>query len=326
MKVSANAINTLIKDYGAVFKCGSGHTKTAETLIYDFPSYGNYQIAIRTNINKLTLYVNAKTRNNRNFEKLLPIEYIEKKYPRDGNPSHCLLSESKAPYLTPKIHTLLRINIPAESLSKYVSEYLDVPNILKTDNLAEKHTYNLDNKESNGSNLNGDNFSSNLSITSLAPENSESNMLTDLNLSVDILLSEYPEMLGEDIDVIAKRRIGQGPFRRLLEKQHGVQCFISGITKRELLIASHIVPWSKSDRKDKVNRDNGLLLSINWDSVFDKGLVTFGVNGEVIFSHDLDDISAKAIGIRKDAYIPKAILNDKRAVFLKYHRENIFRA
>lgn len=150
-------------------------------------------------------------------------------------------------------------------------------------------------------------------------------ILSDLNNAAECLISEYEGIAGEDVDAIAKRRIGQGPFRRLLEKQCGAKCFLSDITKRELLIASHITPWSKSGRSDKVNPNNGLLLSVSWDSVFDKGLVTFGENGDVVFSPELDDVSAKVLGISKDARIPEQMMNDERRFYLKYHREKIFK-
>lgn len=184
------------------------------------------------------------------------------------------------------------------------------------------------NKESEAKSSSKNNIQQNLSNDENPINKNSDNLkkiITELEESAEALSLQYSDLLGEDINVIAKRRIGQGPFRRLLEAQHGSKCFLSGVSKRELLIASHIVPWSIASQKDRVNKDNGLLLSVSWDSVFDKGLVTFGESGNVIFSSELDEHTAKNIGINKDAFIPQNLLNENRRNFLKYHREHIYK-
>lgn len=159
-------------------------------------------------------------------------------------------------------------------------------------------------------------------IPSYDLNNTEDTLLSDFEAASKNLESEFPG-IGEDVDAIAKRRLGQGPFRRLLERQYGVQCVISGMTMRELLIASHIIPWSKSEPNEKIDPNNGLLLSVNWDSVFDKGFISFDDNGEIIVSKYLDDESAVTLGIRKDARLPEYVFKTRRQ-YLQYHREKIF--
>ena len=125
MKVSDRVISVITKKYGAKFN-HSSNQKKGSTLIYDFPSYGGYQLAVRENKEKLTLYVNAKTRDGKNFEHYLPEGSIEKRYPEDGNPPASLLSELYAPFLTPKKNRnkLLRIKILLEDLPRLISIYL----------------------------------------------------------------------------------------------------------------------------------------------------------------------------------------------------------
>lgn len=130
---------------------------------------------------------------------------------------------------------------------------------------------------------------------------------------------------GKDIDVIAKSRVGQGPFRTLLIAKHGGRCCISGLDNRELLIASHIVRWSKSDPYQKTDSENGLLLSVSWDSVFDKGFVSFDGQGNLLCSDLLDQETARLLGISTDAKLPPELLTDRRKLNLSWHRENIFR-
>lgn len=77
-------------------------------------------------------------------------------------------------------------------------------------------------------------------------------------------------------------RIGQGPFRRALEKQWNHCCALTGIAHRELLRASHIVPWSCSNDIERLDPENGLLLSALWDAAFDRGLVSFDDDGRAV--------------------------------------------
>lgn len=135
---------------------------------------------------------------------------------------------------------------------------------------------------------------------------------------------EYSHKPGEDVDVIAKRRVGQGPFRNLLEAVYGSACWVSGIRIEKLLIASHIVPWSKSSPVEKTDRDNGLLLSVSWDAVFDKGFVSFDDNGTLMCSEMLDAESAWLLGIATEAKLPPEMLTEGRKKYLSWHREHVF--
>ena len=73
---------------------------------------------------------------------------------------------------------------------------------------------------------------------------------------------------------IVKQRIGQGAFRKqLMEKWKG--CSVTGYEQSEILVASHIKPWSESSDEEKLDTNNGLLLVANLDKAFDQGLITF---------------------------------------------------
>ncbi len=91
----------------------------------------------------------------------------------------------------------------------------------------------------------------------------------------------------------------------------------------ELLIASHIKPWFFSEEKEKIDLNNVLLLSAIFDKLFDRGLITFDINGYIIFSDLLPN---------NDVYKLKKIIKNKQLRFnneqkeyIKYHREKIFR-
>ena len=61
---------------------------------------------------------------------------------------------------------------------------------------------------------------------------------------------------------------------------------MSGLSEQRLLIASHIVPWSK-DKANRLNPSNGLCLSAIHDRAFDKGLITLTDDFRIIVSEEL---------------------------------------
>jgi len=125
MEISEEAIQILITKFGAKLRHDSGHKK-APTLIYDFPNFGGYQLGIRKNKQKLTVYLNAKSRNGKSVENLLSTDaIIEKRYPQDGKPASSLLSEEFAKNLTPHRGQLLLIKVSLEAFSGLITNYLD---------------------------------------------------------------------------------------------------------------------------------------------------------------------------------------------------------
>ena len=61
---------------------------------------------------------------------------------------------------------------------------------------------------------------------------------------------------------------------------------MSGVEESRLLVASHIVPWSK-DKKNRLNPSNGLCLSAIHDRAFDKGMITVSEDFRVVVSSRL---------------------------------------
>lgn len=71
-----------------------------------------------------------------------------------------------------------------------------------------------------------------------------------------------------------KQRRGQDFFREAVLNNFGVRCGITQLALRELLIASHILPWGVCER-ERLNVRNGLCLSRLHDAAFDRGLISF---------------------------------------------------
>ena len=81
-------------------------------------------------------------------------------------------------------------------------------------------------------------------------------------------------------------RIGQGKFRRNTIAAWGGEerCAVTGIAIREVLTASHIIPWSK-DVAQRKRGSNGILLTAHLDRLFDRHLIGFKASpGVDVFS------------------------------------------
>lgn len=108
--------------------------------------------------------------------------------------------------------------------------------------------------------------------------------------------AEASTAVGDDLDTLRRRRglkpterkrlidarLGQGRFRRDVERLWGGACSVSGCAVREALRASHIKPWKPSDDRERLDGDNGLLLTADLDALFDRGLVSFADDGGML--------------------------------------------
>jgi len=135
----------------------------------------------------------------------------------------------------------------------------------------------------------------------------------------------------EGIEVIrsVKTRVNQSFFRTVVTSIYSNKCAVSNIDLPELLIASHIIPWSANE-KERLNPANGICLSPLYDKIFDKGLMTLTDDFKITFSKNLLKISDKKIySSFFEVYENQQInLPDKffpKPEFLDFHRKNIFK-
>ena len=124
-----------------------------------------------------------------------------------------------------------------------------------------------------------------------------------------------------DGQAYVKVRRGQKVFRDAVLVGYQRQCAISGIAIPELLVASHIVPWSV-DKKSRLDPRNGIALNALYDRAFDKGLITFDEETRVVLSSELPsstplfEIEGKAMRM-PERWKPLS-------EYLDYHRTHIF--
>jgi len=101
----------------------------------------------------------------------------------------------------------------------------------------------------------------------------------------DIVMPTKTERSG-----LVTSRIGQGAYRKRVIHRWQYQCAVTKFDKIEILIASHIVPWSKATNEERLDVHNGILLSPNYDALFDKHFITFSNQGKIVLSDKIEKI------------------------------------
>lgn len=102
--------------------------------------------------------------------------------------------------------------------------------------------------------------------------------------STQKVLQQIQNLSSTEKEVITKQRIGQGLFKELLKNKYHCKCALCGIRTEQMLIGSHIKSWKDSSDAEKLDENNGLLLCAHHDALFDKHLISFKDNGELIVS------------------------------------------
>lgn len=135
------------------------------------------------------------------------------------------------------------------------------------------------------------------------------------------------DFTGETRKVITEQRIKQNFFRRAVLSSYRGRCCMSGLSEARLLVASHIVPWSK-DKANRLNPSNGLCLSAIHDRAFDKGLIALTDDFKIIVSTELKRLDEAFV---REVLVP---LNGKQiefperfmpsVEFISRHRTDLF--
>ena len=124
---------------------------------------------------------------------------------------------------------------------------------------------------------------------------------------------------------LVKARIGQGQYRQNLMKIE-TRCRITGVRDSRLLRASHIKPWrSCVSNAERLDGNNGLLLSPTADHLFDRGYLSFTDTGGIMLSPRLDHADFERLGLPTAMSARVGTFNVEQRVFLEYHRTEVFK-
>jgi putative restriction endonuclease len=95
---------------------------------------------------------------------------------------------------------------------------------------------------------------------------------------------------------LIRARRGQGLFKDRVS-QIETKCRITGVQNPVHLIASHCKPWRDSSNEERLNGENGLLLTPSIDHLFDRGFIGFEDKGRLIISPVAHRPSLERMGV-----------------------------
>lgn len=128
------------------------------------------------------------------------------------------------------------------------------------------------------------------------------------------------DVRGTVREVLMLARVGQGAFRDDLIR-FWKRCSVTGCGPETVLVASHIVPWSKcATNSERIDPFNGLLLSPNLDKLFDRGFISFDDHGKITFSSQLSESDRVGLGVTRSMFLTK--LPDQVRAYLRRHRDD----
>jgi putative restriction endonuclease len=134
------------------------------------------------------------------------------------------------------------------------------------------------------------------------------------------LNSDIPETTRQAV-ILARR--GQGLFKqRVLEFERA--CRITGVTRIEHLRASHCKPWRDASNEERLDGENGLLLTPNADHLFDRGFIGFEDNGDLLISPvaHRDSLTRMGLTLGQSVNVGRFASGQRR--YLEFHRESVF--
>jgi hypothetical protein len=136
---------------------------------------------------------------------------------------------------------------------------------------------------------------------------------------------ESPTKLAPDVTErkgLVTSRVGQGAYRKSILHRWQYKCAVTQYEKPEILIASHIVPWRDATNDQRLDVDNGILLSPVYDALFDTHLISFEDSGKIILSDLISKSNFHLLGVSGKERIAR--LSGGNLPYLEKHRNFLF--
>jgi hypothetical protein len=139
----------------------------------------------------------------------------------------------------------------------------------------------------------------------------------------DEIASSHTLAETEKEQVILARR-GQGQFRENVQRLERF-CRVTRVDRPEHLRASHCKPWRDcKTSEERLNGENGLLLTPSIDHLFDRGFISFEDKGELLISPVAHQSSLIRMGVPTEERINVGLFSEGQRKFLDFHRNYVF--
>lgn len=130
-------------------------------------------------------------------------------------------------------------------------------------------------------------------------------------------------LLETERQAVVMARRGQGLFKQNVLKREKA-CRLTQVDRIEHLRASHCKPWRDANNQERLDGDNGLLLTPDADHLFDRGFVSFEDNGGVLWSPVVHVPSLLKMGLDPGRLKNVGGFNDAQRAYLAFHRDSVF--
>jgi putative restriction endonuclease len=121
---------------------------------------------------------------------------------------------------------------------------------------------------------------------------------------------------------LVRARRGQGVFRdRVAQIER--RCRITGVDNPAHLVASHCKPWRDATNVERLDGENGLLLTPSIDHLFDRGFIGFENDGRLIVSPAAHQPSLLRMGIRMGEQVNVGTFTRGQKQYLEFHRDAV---
>ena len=146
----------------------------------------------------------------------------------------------------------------------------------------------------------------------------------------------YVEEMRENLDIENDADEASKLRRRfrtnLISKFDRVDQLYNVFSARKMVEAAHIKPFSHStDNSEKIDIDNGILLSPDIHKLFDSGAICFSDEGKIMYTtnkshapYNLTKMEVQRLELDNHK-LNKKLLTKERQKYLTYHREHIYR-
>jgi putative restriction endonuclease len=125
-----------------------------------------------------------------------------------------------------------------------------------------------------------------------------------------------------DREAIIRARRGQGLFKTRV-MQIETKCRITGVSNPVHLLASHVKPWRDSKNEERLDGENGLLLTPSIDHLFDRGFIGFEDSGKLIISPVAHLASLQRMGVETQKVVNVGGFTGGQRKFLDFHRNAV---
>lgn len=125
-----------------------------------------------------------------------------------------------------------------------------------------------------------------------------------------------------DREAIIRARRGQGLFKQRVMRIE-TACRITGVDNPVHLVASHCRPWRDSTNEQRLDGENGLLLTPSIDHLFDRGFIGFEDSGNLIISPVAHRPSLERMGIETRRVVNVGGFSEGQRAYLDFHRNSV---